>query len=111
MYSLIYWSIYRTRFSIRVFATIERGSMATTTTTPPAALPAKTFIRPPESLWQQTWRAFLQQRSAMLGLAIIVVLVLIAICAPLIAPYDPIHVLIGVEDVQKREPPCIHVFG
>ena len=84
--------------------------MATTTSTP-AALPAEAFIRPPESLWQQTWRAFTHQRSAMLGLAIIIVLVLVAICAPLIAPYDPIQVLIGVEDVQKREPPCIHVLG
>jgi len=37
--------------------------------------------------------------------------VLIAIFAPLIAPYDPEQVLIGVEDVQKREAPCVHQLG
>jgi ABC-type dipeptide/oligopeptide/nickel transport system permease subunit len=56
-------------------------------------------------------RAFLRQRAAMSGLIIIVVLALMAIFAPLIAPYDPIQVLIGVENVEKRAPPCIHILG
>ena len=38
-------------------------------------------------------------------------LTLIAIFAPVIAPYDPIKVLIGVEPVKKREAPCIHLLG
>lgn len=38
-------------------------------------------------------------------------LTLVAIFAPLIAPYDPIQVLIGVEPVRKREAPCIHLLG
>ena len=38
-------------------------------------------------------------------------LVLIAIFAPAIAPYDPIQVLIGVEDVKRRDAPCIHMLG
>src|SRR6266511_902135 len=82
--------------------------MAITTATGPASL---SITRPPESLWRQAIRAFFRQRSAVIGLTIIVALVLIAIFAPLIAPYDPIQVLIGVEDVQKREPPCIHMLG
>jgi peptide/nickel transport system permease protein len=44
-------------------------------------------------------------------LTIIVALVLIAVLAPLIAPYQPTQVLISVEDVAKRAPPCIHLFG
>jgi len=68
-------------------------------------------MRPPESLWRQAIRAFFRQRSAVIGLTIIVTLILIAIFAPLIAPYEPTQVLIGVEDVQKRESPCIHLFG
>jgi peptide/nickel transport system permease protein len=69
------------------------------------------IARPPESLWRQAVRAFFRQRSAVIGLVIIVLLFLIAVFAPLIAPYDPEQVLIGVEDVQKREAPCIHVLG
>src|SRR6266487_2700559 len=79
-----------------------------TTTAKPVSL---TITRPPESLWQQAIRAFFRQRSAVIGLTIIVALVLIAIFAPLIAPYEPTQVLIGVEDVAKRAPPCIHLFG
>jgi ABC-type dipeptide/oligopeptide/nickel transport system permease subunit len=45
------------------------------------------------------------------GLFIFVSLTLVAIFAPLIAPYDPEQVLIGKEDVKKREAPCIHILG
>lgn len=38
-------------------------------------------------------------------------LILVAIFAPLIAPYEPTKVLIGVEDVKKRAKPCIHLLG
>jgi peptide/nickel transport system permease protein len=82
--------------------------MATTATPQPASL---RITRPPESLWRQAARAFFRQRSAVIGLVIICLLFVIALFAPLLAPYDPEQVLIGVEDVQKREPPCIHVFG
>jgi peptide/nickel transport system permease protein len=82
--------------------------MATTTATGPASL---TIMRPPESLWRQAIRAFFRQRSAVIGLTIIITLILIAIFAPLIAPYEPTQGLIGVEDVQKRASPCIHLFG
>jgi peptide/nickel transport system permease protein len=82
--------------------------MAITSTTSPASLVS---TRPPESLGRQAVRAFFRQRSAVIGLAIIILLLLIALFAPLIAPYDPIKVLIGVENVQKREAPCIHLLG
>jgi peptide/nickel transport system permease protein len=69
------------------------------------------LTRPPESLWRQALHAFFRQRSAIIGLAIIVLLVLLAALAPIIAPYDPEQVLIGIEDVQKRAAPCIHILG
>lgn len=69
------------------------------------------MTRSAESLWQQALRAFLKQQSAIVGLCLLVFLVLVAIFAPLIAPYDPTQVLIGTEDVQKREAPCIHLLG
>ncbi len=64
------------------------------------------------SLWRLTLRRILRQRNAVLGLGILALLVLVAIFAPLLAPYDPNQVLIGVEaDVFRRQPPCIHVLG
>jgi ABC-type dipeptide/oligopeptide/nickel transport system permease subunit len=63
------------------------------------------------SLWRLTLRRLFRQRSAIIGLTILVFLVLVAIFAPVIAPYDPTTVLIGVEDVKKREAPCIHLLG
>ncbi|HNP70852.1 MAG TPA: ABC transporter permease [Kouleothrix sp.] len=84
--------------------------MATTTTAPAASAPL-TQMRAPESLWRQAIRAFFRQRSAVIGLTIIVLLVLVALLAPLLAPYNPEQVLIGIEDVQKRAAPCIHLLG
>jgi len=63
------------------------------------------------SLWQVTWRRLFRRRSAMIGMVILGVMVFIALTAQWIAPYDPLKVLIGVEDVKRREPPCIHLFG
>jgi ABC-type dipeptide/oligopeptide/nickel transport system permease subunit len=63
------------------------------------------------SLWRLTLRRIFKQHSAVIGLIILIGLILIAIFAPLIAPYDPEQVLIGIEDVKQREAPCIHLFG
>jgi ABC-type dipeptide/oligopeptide/nickel transport system permease subunit len=63
------------------------------------------------SLWRLTLRRIFRQRSAITGLTILGILLLIAIFADVIAPYDPTQVLIGVEDVSRRDPPCIHLLG
>ncbi len=63
------------------------------------------------SLWQVTWRRLFRRRSAMVGMGILGLLVLIALTAQWIAPYDPLQVLIGVEQVKRRDDPCIHAFG
>lgn len=64
-----------------------------------------------DSPWRQALRRFSRQRSAIAGLLIIGTMVLVAIFAPLIAPYDPEQVLLGVEEISKRAPPCIHLLG
>lgn len=63
------------------------------------------------SLWRLTLRHVLQQRSSITGMTILGILLLVAIFAHFIAPYDPIQVLIGIEPVKQREKPCIHLLG
>jgi len=63
------------------------------------------------SLWRLTLRRIFKQRSAVIGFSLLLFLILVAILAPVIAPYDPEQVLIGVEDVKKRSAPCIYILG
>lgn len=62
------------------------------------------------SLGSLTLRRLFKQRNAIAGMSVLLALVLIAIFAPVIAPYDPQLVLIGIEDVARREKPCIHLL-
>jgi ABC-type dipeptide/oligopeptide/nickel transport system permease subunit len=66
----------------------------------------------PTSLWRTTLRRLLQRRSAIVGMAMLGMLVATAILAPVIAPFAPDQVLIGIEEgVKKRSGPCIHLLG
>ncbi len=67
--------------------------------------------RPPRSPAQDAWRALRHTKSAIVGAMILIFMILIAITAPVIAPYPPNQPLIGKEDVKKRESPCIHFLG
>lgn len=76
----------------------------------PAVAVAK--AKEPSSLYRDAIRHLLQKRSAVVGMIILLVLVFVAVFAPLIAPYDPEQQLIGVESgIKKRSPPCIHLLG
>jgi ABC-type dipeptide/oligopeptide/nickel transport system permease subunit len=63
------------------------------------------------SLWRITWKRLFRRKSSLVGLGIILMLVFIALTAQWIAPYDPLQVLIGIEDVKMRQAPCIHLLG
>jgi dipeptide transport system permease protein len=60
----------------------------------PAALEAITVARPQDARLQvlgEFWHYFSQNRGAVIGLTVFVLLILMAVFAPLIAPYDPIQ--------------------
>jgi ABC-type dipeptide/oligopeptide/nickel transport system permease subunit len=63
------------------------------------------------SIWRLTLRRIIRQQNARVGMSILGFLLLVAIFAEVIAPYSPTDVLIGIEDVRKREAPCIHLLG
>jgi ABC-type dipeptide/oligopeptide/nickel transport system permease subunit len=65
----------------------------------------------PVTLWATARRRLFKRKSAILGMVILGLLVLIAIFAPWIAPYDPQQVLIGIENVKTRQAPCVHLLG
>src|SRR5262245_4418631 len=61
-----------------------------------------------ESPGARGWRRLIRRKSALLGRMIIVVLILVALLAPLIAPYDPAH----QSWTAIRKPPSTqHWFG
>src|SRR3972149_1913819 len=89
-----------------------------TAAAPPAARPSGVRLLPsegvegkPVSLWRTARLRLFQRRSAMVGMAILGLLIGCAIFAPWIAPYEPQQVLLGVEDVGPRDPPRIHPPG
>ncbi len=53
-------------------------------------------------------RRFLHHRSAQFGMVLLGILVICAIFAPLIAPYDP---TLPLQNVVRRSGPCIHLLG
>jgi len=71
--------------------------------------PAAGAAPPPLSLKVDVWRRFRKNKLAMVGLALIVLLVLVAVFAEVIAPYDPEDI---PRPVSAREPPSMeHLFG
>jgi ABC-type dipeptide/oligopeptide/nickel transport system permease subunit len=61
-------------------------------------------------LWRDALRSTMRTRSAQVGAVLLSLLVVLAVFAPLIAPYGPNEVLLGT-GVKVREKPCIHLFG
>ncbi len=60
------------------------------------------------SPFQDALHRLLRHRSAQVGMIILGIMVLIAILAPVLAPYDPTAIL---DNVTRRASPCIHLLG
>lgn len=101
---------------IHAFAWINEISMTThdvsqASTGQVARLDAETLTAESVSLWKTARRRFFKRKSALVGLVMLSILVFCAIFAEVIAPYNPLQVLIGVEPVKMRQAPCIHLLG
>ena len=63
---------------------------------------------PGDSPWRQAWRRLGQRPAALVGLAVILFFVGIALAAPLVSPYDPI----ATDWLAVRKAPSLrHLFG
>ncbi len=65
----------------------------------------------PVGLWKGTWRRLLRRRGGVVGLVIIATVFLVALLAPLIAPYEPTRDFIDEGERMRRDPPCVHLLG
>jgi ABC-type dipeptide/oligopeptide/nickel transport system permease subunit len=83
----------------------------TDTTAFPGFLDAEGLAPKSVGLWQIASRRLMRRKSALIGMVILGILILIALTAQWIAPYSPTKVLLGAEQVKAREAPCIHVLG
>lgn len=84
--------------------------MSTSAATAPTAV-EPIFNTKPRGLWSTALRRLFHRRSAIVGMIILAALIFVAVFAPVLATHDPTKSLIGVENVQKRQGPCIHLLG
>ena len=72
----------------------------------------ESLIRSPTALWKTALGRLFRRKTGIVGMILVGFMLFLAIAAPLIAPHDPLNVLIGKEDgVRKRSAPCIHMLG
>ena len=66
------------------------------------------MVAPKAGPWQQAWRRFARRRAALLGVAIVLSFIVLALGAPWIAPLDPIATSWGA---IRKAPSAAHWFG
>lgn len=78
------------------------------------SMPAKAVVvddlTPHVSMFEDVWRRFRRNRIALLGLAIVIVLILAAIFAPLLSHYDPNKIDTSIMGTPQT-PSFTHLFG
>jgi ABC-type dipeptide/oligopeptide/nickel transport system permease subunit len=75
------------------------------TLTPPSQAKTTIKYRTPA---QDAFRRLMHHRSAQVGSILLFLLVILAVFANVIAPYDPVKVL---KEAKRRDTPCIHLLG
>ena len=90
--------------------------MQTTSTVDELVTLDEVIQQPPSSLWRDALRHLFHKRSAILGMVILGIILLIAILHPLLATHDPNVPMLDIPEevalgVRKRSPPCINLLG
>jgi peptide/nickel transport system permease protein len=85
--------------------------MSTTAVANPPQQVEQIFNTKPRGLWSHAMYRLFHRRSAIIGMIMLGGLLFIAIFAPVLSTHDPVQSLIGIENVKKREAPCIHALG
>lgn len=71
-----------------------------------------TQIEKPESQFKQMWYALIENKGAVVGMVIILILIFLALCSiffpDFIMPYDPNHADLSI---NKQAPSAAHLFG
>lgn len=68
-------------------------------------------VRPQSGLLRDTIGSILRQRSAVVGLALLGIIVTGALLADVLTPYGPAQQLTRMEGASRLGPPCIHLLG
>lgn len=88
--------------------------MATQPRLTPTPTPIELTSKPADVPWRTNLRRLFRQRSAVIGMIILGIIILLATSAPLLTAYAPEDSLIGDpghEGIQRRAKPCIHILG
>src|SRR5579859_3866197 len=75
---------------------------------PTITAPLQPLVRPARSPTQLAVRRFLRHRLAMIGLFVILLIAVISILAPLLAPFDPLKVDLAF---FRKPPNSVHLLG
>ncbi len=79
---------------------------------PDIAVPdPEALVEQPGSMWRIAFRRFMKRKVGVAGLILVTFMVLVAIFAPLIAPYSYTQDFIGQAGAERWAPPCVNAFG
>ncbi len=81
------------------------------TVDPISAASAEQLLERSGSIWRIALRRFFGRKIGVVGLVMVGFMVLVALFAPLLAPYEIAQDFIGQDGAERWAPPCIEVFG
>jgi peptide/nickel transport system permease protein len=79
--------------------------------TTPATVEPRDMVRHTGSVWRIAMRRFFRRKIGVTGLALVTFMILIALLAPVIAPYSPYEDFIGSPGAERWAPPCVNALG
>lgn len=69
------------------------------------------LLEQPGAMWRIAGRRFLQRKVGIIGLSLVMFMIMVAVFAPLIAPYDYRENFIGEPGEERWLPPCVNFLG